>query len=166
MEKLKKSELNRVMAPKGFKFRMIPPEKDGARYAYCRLYDKSHPGTYVGQITLEPYPKNKYITHSRLDSIYHGKGLGAVLYARAIQWCLDNGYKVGSSYSPSYLAQRVWTGSSLRRFFSIKKSAYCHWEVLKQKKKLAPKLVAKKPEKKIVKKAVKKIKPKARRRAR
>ena len=145
-KQIKKSELARVRAPKGYRFEIIPPETKGY-YAYVKLYKKGvhHP---IGRISLEPHSNDKYVTHSTLDEPYHGKGLGALMYARAIQWCLDNGYKVSSSSSPSSLAQRVWGGSSLRRYFSIRRAGndgdyYKTWSVLKQKKKPTVKVAAK-----------------------
>lgn len=138
---IKKSELARVRAPKGYYFEIDEPQFAGC-YAYVKLYKK---GTdrYIGKLSLEPWGAKSYCTHSMLDDAYHGKGLGAIMYAKAIQWCLDNGYKVSSSASPSNMAQRVWGGSSLRRYFSIRKtkesSYYKTWSVVKQKKKKSSK---------------------------
>lgn len=150
-KEIKKSELARVRAPKGYSFKVVPPDYAGG-YTYVRLFKKGVP-YHIGQISLENYGANTFATHSRLEDAYHGKGLGAIMYAKAIQWCLDNGYKVRSSGSPSEYAQRVWGGSSLRRYFSIRQiqngSYYKTWSVLKQKKKQA----AKKPTKKFSKKA-------------
>lgn len=60
------------------------------------------------------------------------------MYAKAIQWGLDHGFKMRSSGNPSVYAQQVWNGSSLRRFFSIRKNPdYVYgpkFTVLKQKK--------------------------------
>jgi GNAT superfamily N-acetyltransferase len=145
-KEIRKSELARVRAPKGYHFEVVKPDYDGA-YTFVRLYKKGVQ-YYIGQISLEPYGTKTYATHSRLEDAYHGKGLGAIMYAKAIQWCLDNGYKVRSSGSPSEYAQRVWGGSSLRRYFSIRQttngSYYKTWAVLKQKKKAAAKRAAKK----------------------
>lgn len=136
-QQIRKSELARVRAPRGYSFEVNKPTT-GISYAYVKLYKKGVPG-FIGRVTLEPDGSKRFVTHSRLDDAYHNQGLGALMYAKAIQWCLDNGYKVRSSYSPSSYAQRVWAGSSLRRYFSIRdnsKNVYSKsWTVLRQKKK-------------------------------
>jgi GNAT superfamily N-acetyltransferase len=85
------------------------------------LYDiKGKPNKKIGYIDLyRDYPKS-YTTHSFLDDRYHGKGLGVLMYARAIQWCLDNGFQVKSSGNSSLKARRVWKSKSLRELFNIK----------------------------------------------
>ena len=62
---------------------------------------------------------NSFHTHSFLHATLHNKGFGTLLYARAIQWALENGFTVRNSGSSSDLAQRVWRGKSLRKYFRI-----------------------------------------------
>ena len=76
----------------------------------------------IGTVSLvKHYLTGSYVTHSRLDSLYHRRGLGTIMYARAIQWALDNGHVVRSSGNSSDMAQRVWKSKGLRNFFSIRK---------------------------------------------
>ena len=42
------------------------------------------------------------------------------MYAKAIQWGIENGYRIKSSGGSSSDALRVWRGSTLKRFFDIK----------------------------------------------
>lgn len=46
------------------------------------------------------------------------------MYAKAIQFALQNGWKVRSSECPSDDAKRVWKGKTLRKYFSIKTKKY------------------------------------------
>lgn len=110
----------RVRAPKGFFFK-IRRYEFGNKDWLITLYDSINPSNYIGSIQLERLSDNKYITHSSLNEAYRGKGLGTLMYAKAIQFCMDKGFKVSSSNSPSYYAQRVWESKSIRKFFLIKK---------------------------------------------
>ncbi len=84
-------------------------------------------GTRIGCVSLEPawrHRKNKtrfYRTHSGLETAYHGKGLGTMMYAKAVQWALSRGYRVSSSGSSSTQAQRMWTGKSIRKYCKLVK---------------------------------------------
>lgn len=131
-----------IRAPRGFHFK-ISHCRD---YFYNgRLYKGEHfislynsiSNRKIGSICLEPYGTKTFCTHSSLDVEYRGQGLGALMYARAIQWCLDNGYKVRSSGSSSNDAERVWRSKSIRKNFSLREriSPYGHptWYVLNKK---------------------------------
>ena len=63
-------------------------------------------------------------THSQLHPNLRNKGFGTLLYARAIQWALENGYPVRNSGGSSEMAQRVWRGKSIRKFFRIVTHSY------------------------------------------
>lgn len=78
----------------------------------------------VGKITLHEVskrPTRQYETHSYMDEEYRGRGWGTKIYARAIQWCLERGYRVKSSGYSSDMAARVWTGNGIREKFAIRK---------------------------------------------
>lgn len=131
-----------IRAPRGFHFKISHRRDynfDGRRYNgehYIQLYN-SISNRKIGSIFLEPYGTKTFCTHSNLDIEYRGQGLGAIMYARAIQWCLDNGYKVRSSGSSSEDAERVWGGKSIRRNFFLRRrlSPYgrATWYVLNKK---------------------------------
>jgi GNAT superfamily N-acetyltransferase len=127
-----------VRAPKGFFFkiekepyykysynpRVLPKKLNRPGNVYVKLYDRNHQYNdryHIGYIQLEVNNSKWYVTHSYLDLEYRSKGLGTLLYARAIKWCFDNGYKCRSSYSSSWLAKNVWEGQHIKKFFHIKK---------------------------------------------
>ena len=133
--------LKKITLPKGFKFKITVHNKRSAKnheaYINCvniELYDTRRtecryhdPDCPIGSVELvrrnyssgENSPNNVFETHSSLDKEYHNKGLGALMYARAIQWCLANGYGVRSSCAPSAMAFNVWEGQTLRKHFRI-----------------------------------------------
>jgi GNAT superfamily N-acetyltransferase len=106
----------KVRAPKGFTFRV---SKMNERYTKVTLR-LTLTNREIGHVSLIKVREGYYETHSDLSSEYHGKGLGALLYARAIQHGLEKGWRVQSSGSSSSEAQRVWRGKSIRKYFSIK----------------------------------------------
>lgn len=75
------------------------------RYNYCG-YDDRIVGYY-------------HETHSNLDEKYHGKGLGALMYAYAINWGLKHGLNIQSSGGSSDEAIRVWVGQTLKKYFRM-----------------------------------------------
>lgn len=107
--------MSKVIAPKGFSFKVI--RHDSYR---IMVYLLKGPHNEVGHITLSQEYPGCYATHSTLLPRYRGKGLGALMYAKAIQWGLEHGYRVRSSGSSSQDAQRVWRGKSLRKWFDIR----------------------------------------------
>lgn len=134
----------KVRAPNGFLFKIeerysMPHGYDGCGCKYCRSKIRRKPKRYLEEVSVQLYCKNtskpvgyvnlirynpkSFETHSSLDSEYHGKGIGTKMYARAIQWCLENGYKARSSGGSSEMATRVWEGKTLRRYFNIRTSA-------------------------------------------
>jgi GNAT superfamily N-acetyltransferase len=133
-------QIAKIRAPKGFYFHIQPfyrgrynswgyESKSGKKVlsnVSVQLRDsKTHRA--IGTVTLERYYDGKrwLETHSNLDSAFHGKGYGVKLYARAIQWALENGYKIRSSGASSAMAQRVWRGNRIREKFTIRaKRAY------------------------------------------
>lgn len=113
-----------IRCPAGFYFKI---ENDSAGYQVL-LFDKSNRKCRgkkpedIGYIFLERIYENQYQTHSGLDDKYHGKGLGALLYAKAISFALKNNFKVMSYAYPSIEAENVWTYSRLlRNNFNIRR---------------------------------------------
>lgn len=110
-----KKKIARIRAPKGFYFNIV--ESTYNVYVELRLLKNRRK---IGRVNLVKDDSKSYETHSSLDAAYHGRGLGALMYARAIQWCLTNGYRVKSSGASSESAQRVWRGKTLRKHFRIR----------------------------------------------
>ena len=121
----------RVRAPRGFRFEIGEAinhyscncsacQEVAANNIIVKLMDGNRK---AGYITLVPHDKShkSYETHSWLDGRYRNKKFGALLYARAIQWCLDHNKKARSSGASSEMAQRVWRGKTIRKYFSIRK---------------------------------------------
>lgn len=106
-----------IVLPKGFSFR-VSPEINNRVNVYLERTVRLHTKV-VGNICLVRHNRVSFETHSWLAEKFHGKGLGTLLYAKAIQWCLDNGYKVRSSGTTLEAAQRVWRGKGLRKYFTI-----------------------------------------------
>ena len=117
-----KTVLPTLRAPKGYHFKV---ERSGKYHTYIRLFDSTK--MQVGYISLVKLNYNdtekRWATHSYLRYDLHGKGLGALLYSKAIEWGLKHGYKIRSSGASSDMAQRVWKGKSLRQYFSIRHRA-------------------------------------------
>lgn len=87
---------------------------------YIKLYKRfKNSDRKIGQVRLVDQGGKKFATHSNLDYRYHNKGLGTLMYAKAIEWCLARGYKCQSSGYSSEDAKRVWTGKSIRKYFRI-----------------------------------------------
>lgn len=105
----------KIKAPKGYSFKV---QKVTANYTKVTLHVVK--GRQIGYVNLVKVRQDFYATHSGLDSAYHNKGLGALMYARAIQHALEKGWRVSSSGSSSDAAQRVWKGKTIRKYFSIK----------------------------------------------
>lgn len=112
----------RVRAPAGFRWKIVERKSVPGYTSGCVYVQLVHQGNSrkIGEIRLYKEEDGRYETHSNLDSKYHGRGYGAKLYARAIQWCLENGHSVRSSGSSSEEAQRVWRGKTIRKFFRIR----------------------------------------------
>ncbi len=121
--------ITKIKAPKGFQFKIVPDVYSTS----VQLFDKNKKVpdangkmvTYqyaIGTVSLykDTYSDNFWRTHASLNSEYHNKGLGTLLYARAIQWALEHGYRVSSSGRSSEMARRMWKSKSIRKFFRIK----------------------------------------------
>ena len=67
-------------------------------------------------------------THSYLEPKYRRTGLGTILYAYAINFCLQNKLKISSSTEPSSKAERVWRSKKLNRLFNIKENLNKEYE--------------------------------------
>lgn len=113
----------RVRAPNGFNVRYrVETHRKKIYNVYCELYDRAK-GTYyaVGNVELVQTGNKGFATHSNLDPEYWNRGLGTLIYAKAIAWALNHGYKVQSSGGSSDMAKRVWSGRGLRQLFDIQK---------------------------------------------
>lgn len=110
------NSIPKIRAPKGFSFRV---KKVNQRYTSVSLHT-TMPNREIGHVSLIKVREGYYETHSDLNEDFHGKGLGALMYARAIQHALEKGWGVRSSGSSSSDAQRVWRGKTIRKYFAIK----------------------------------------------
>jgi GNAT superfamily N-acetyltransferase len=128
----------RIRMPEGFWFKFVT-HKNATREdkwdmsedtaVLIKLYDKKNrfddpywtANEPIGTIELVKCDKGKRVcTHSDLNDEYHGKKLGALMYAYAIKWGIEHGYKVKSSGSSSTMARRVWAGKTIRSHFKIR----------------------------------------------
>lgn len=108
----------KIKAPNGYYFRV----QRSVKYGDVRivLYTKLE-RREIGSVNLEKVPRgNFYATHSSLNWEHRNKKLGSLMYAKAIQWCHDNGFNARSSGSSSFDAQRVWKSKTLNERFKIK----------------------------------------------
>jgi GNAT superfamily N-acetyltransferase len=88
-------------------------------------------GNQVGSIHLEyqnggidsDISVRRWITHSNIQYDHRNKGLGVLLYSRAIEFAHKNKIKLGSYPWSSNDAKRVWESKRLRKRFIIRK--YC-----------------------------------------
>lgn|ERR1035437_4849118 len=124
----------KIQAPKGFTFNIYQCHDDYDNTVNVQLITKVKVGKVyipkeIGYVHLEKdydhdsRGKEFYRTHSFLAKDYRGKKLGVILYAKAIQWCLENKFRVSSSGSSSDDARRVWKSKTLRKYFKIRRRA-------------------------------------------
>lgn len=111
-----RKHIARIVAPKGYTFKV----KKYSQYMTRVTLHLSKTKQQIGYVSLVRVRPGYYETHSDLDNSYHNKGLGALLYARAIKHALEKKWRVQSSGSSSVMARRVWEGKSLRKYFTIK----------------------------------------------
>jgi len=110
-----------IEAPEGysFEFARVMHQSD---FASIHLHHGDN--RFVGHICLEWVDRHNHgkglQTHSKLLKEYHGKKLGVLMYAYAINYALLQGYSVRCSRNRSYMAKRVWMGKTLRSMFHIK----------------------------------------------
>lgn len=130
-KKVSKKKVPTIRAPKGFYFK-ISCHKSKSINGYCFVNVDLFPNDQklktvkwpikAGGVQLNSSDGGKYYkTHSYLQEQYHGRGIGAIIYARAIQWALTNKKKISSSGNSSEKALRVWKGKTLRRLFTLRK---------------------------------------------
>jgi GNAT superfamily N-acetyltransferase len=114
----KKVILPNLRAPKGFRFKIV--EQYGS--VKVQLFKNRKKVGHINMYKAYPYGKaEKLETHSWLHEDLRGKGIGTLLYSRAIEWALKNGYKVKSSGGSSEMAQRVWNSKGIRQHFRIRR---------------------------------------------
>jgi GNAT superfamily N-acetyltransferase len=115
----RKKLIPKIRAPRGFHFRIRKEYYE--RQLECvavELWD-SKTKSNIGHVNLVRAMRGFVETHSYLEASYHNKKLGALMYSKAIQWALKNGFKVRAG-GPSEQAQRVWRGKSIRENFKIR----------------------------------------------
>jgi len=122
-----------IRLPKGYHFKIT--RNAGCKGECCHEYlshriELMDGNVWVGRIDLHLKSPNAqgikwFETHSNLGDIYRNRKLGALLYAKAAQWCLRQGYRVSSSTSPSPDAQRVWNGKTIRKYVRIIRRPSC-----------------------------------------
>lgn len=112
-----------IRSPNGYRVRnTIVRFENQIDIVYCKVFDNKMDGRRsIGDVQLERAEGKTFVTHSELDRNYHNKGLGTLIYAKAIAWALNHGYKVRSSGDSSEMAKRVWNGRGLRKYFKITK---------------------------------------------
>jgi GNAT superfamily N-acetyltransferase len=114
----------KIKAPVGFCFKIREfryAKEKNPHNVYVELRE-SKTNKYVGRVSLcRRSATGSYETHSSLGYEYHKRGLGTLMYARAIQSCHDNGHTVRSSGASSDMARRVWEGKGLRKLFTLRK---------------------------------------------
>ena len=126
-----------IKFPKGFRVKIKTDIRDKMVELISDKYYPSQPGFEpevkppfcYGYIELVCVGDNTYETHSYLDEQFRGKGFGTLLYAKAIQWCHRNGYKIRSSGNTSKEAKRVWKSKTIRSYFRIRKLKKRLWGV-------------------------------------
>lgn len=117
-----RKQITKVRAPNHFTFKI--KEYSSRETIYVYLVNKKKKNKKVGEVRLYHQGDGIYETHSDLDEEYRGRGFGARLYARAIQWCLENNFRVRSTGSSSSYAQRMWRGKTIRKYFRIVTKKY------------------------------------------
>jgi len=147
-----------IRAPQGFKFE-VTPKKRRASTIYVVLFDTRRPvPKHVGEVELKwvndrvAFNENtgwrentfynaqsndvrykRFETHSHLREEYRGRGLGLLLYSKAIEVGLNRGLKISSSRAPSEYAERVWNSRRLRNNFVIRKGSNGRYHALRQR---------------------------------
>ena len=115
----------KIKAPTGFRFKTVVQSQyrteiqlfDTEKYKRSDYYAR-YP---IGSVSLVRDPDNGFFrTHALLSYDYHHRGLGVLMYAKAIQWALSHGERVSSSGRSSDMARRLWKSKSLRKYFMIK----------------------------------------------
>lgn len=141
-------ETKPIRCPKGYRFKIthrmyrssgyisssLP--KGDTRIIQVQLIN-THLKEEVGYVDLVMTIDRFWETHSALDALEQGKGLGVLMYAKAISVGLKHGRQiVKSSARPSAQAIRVWKSRRLnnvyditregKRFRVIARKAECH----------------------------------------
>lgn len=114
--------VSKVRAPRGFYFRVTTHLTGPSLFHRIELVKKCPSrDRMIGSVRLRQsyYHLGFWETHSNLQDKYQGKGWGALLYARAIQYALENNLKVKSSGYSSDMAENVWRGNTIRKYFHI-----------------------------------------------
>lgn len=123
-----------IRAPRGFRFEVFPPNRIAET---INVSLASSDDRVVGSVSLKWIDNNlddvqfdstsrdpkfkRFETHSSLNSDLRGRGLGTLLYAKAIEIGMKNGLNVHSSTMPSKYAVRVWQSRGLRKLYRIQR---------------------------------------------
>lgn len=139
----------RIRAPAGFRFEITPARLQKSWQAgwSCNfvvnvsLVD-SKTGNLMGFVDLKSIDKSKrnelhdplkhqrFETHSSLDESLLGKGIGILIYRKAIFVGHSRGLKICSSKISSDDAKRLWRSKRLRKFHKILRKNK-RWHVIK-----------------------------------
>ena len=108
----------KIRAPRGFFFRIQKEFYDRKLNNVMVILHDSSTRNKIGHVNLVKC--GIYMeTHSFLEDAYHERKLGALMYTRAFQWALENGFRVRDG-GASEQAQRVWRGNTIRKHFKIR----------------------------------------------
>lgn len=122
-----KKVIAKFRAPRGFRFKINKHYHQGHLYNVMVELRDAKSNRKIGHINL--VREGRFCeTHSWLDEKHRNKGWGVLMYSRAIQWALENEFKIRSSGGSSEMAQRVWRGKTIRKSFRIRtcKSTYSY----------------------------------------
>lgn len=121
-----------IKCPKGYHFVVTAPRPTRSiaynsnslptsevRSIWIELYN-SKTKEKIGYVDLVLTKYNFWETHSTLDDEEQGKGLGVLMYAKAIDVGLKNELVVKSSTAPSDDAKRTWKSRRLNALYEIK----------------------------------------------
>lgn len=99
-----------LRAPKGFGIEVENEgygDEQGPFEVHLVRKFKTVPNRRIGSVSLEfaDYRRKTLETHSHLQGRYRGKHLGSFMYASAIKYALDHGFKIHSSGMSSGVAR-------------------------------------------------------------
>ncbi len=116
-------------APKGFHVRIRDKVIDsitheGVSYRECIAHhvELNFHDEVVGYVDVIKTISGYWETHSYIDDEHRGRGLGTLIYAKAIDGILKRGHEVRSSYKPSMDARNVWLSRKLNGLYDIEQS--------------------------------------------
>lgn len=118
-----------MRAPNGFRLKVVHDTVVSMAYesdsvilpiAPAIIIKLFHGTEEVGYVELVATRDGAWETHSLLDEEFRGRGLGILMYAKAIDVVLRRGQVVRSSHLPSADATRTWKSERLNELFKIR----------------------------------------------